>query len=252
VITGASSGIGLELARLCARRGYDLLLAADRPLQVVLDETRALGVRSEGLMIDLSSATSVELLCAALADKPIDLLIANAGHGLGRAFLDQDLRDIGHVIDTNISGTVHLVHHVGNMMRSARGGRILITGSIAGFLPGTFQAVYSGTKAFIDSFARALRHELKSSGVHVTCLMPGATDTDFFRRANLSDPTPGDAGDIMDPAEVARIGFDAMMEGAGTVIPGIRNRTRSVMSGITPAGVLVAQRRRMTDHRTGK
>ena len=117
--------------------------------------------------------------------------LANAGHGLGRAFLDQDFADVRHVIDTNVTGTVYLVQLVGRAMRSRGQGRILLTGSIAGFMPGTYQAVYNGTKAFVDSFSFALRAELKDTGVTVTCLMPGATETDFFERADMLDTKVG-------------------------------------------------------------
>src|SRR6185369_7461256 len=109
------------------------------------------------------------------------------GHGLGGAFLDQQFVEAKHVVDTNIVGTIYLIHKVGNDMRSRGQGRILITGSIAGYTPGTFQAVYNGTKAFIDSFSWALRNELEGTGVSVTCLMPGATETEFFDRAGMQD-----------------------------------------------------------------
>ena len=135
--------------------------------------------------------TGVDRLWAAAAGRPVDALLANAGHGLGRAFLDQDFEDVRHVIDTNVTGTVYLVQLVGRSMRSRGQGRILLTGSIAGFMPGTYQAVYNGTKAFVDSFSFALRAELKDTGVTVTCLMPGATETDFFERADMLDTKVG-------------------------------------------------------------
>ena len=133
-------------------------------------------------------------------------LLANAGHGLGRGFLDQDFEEVRHVIDTNITGTIYLVQLVGRTMRAGAQGRILLTGSIAGFMPGTYQAVYNGTKAFIDSFSFALRAELKDTGVTVTCLMPGATETDFFERADMLDTKVGQ-GKKDDPADVARVGI---------------------------------------------
>ena len=126
-----------------------------------------------------------------MGDRRVDALLANAGHGLGQAFLDQDFEEIQHVIDTNITGTIYLIHQIAWKMRERGAGRILITGSIAGFMPGTYHAVYNGTKAFIDSFSYALRAELKDSGVTVTCLMPGATETEFFERAGLSDTKVG-------------------------------------------------------------
>ena len=125
-------------------------------------------------------------------------------------------------------------------------GRILITGSIAGFIPGTYQAVYNGTKAFMDSFSFALRAELKDSGVTVTCLMPGATDTKFFERANMLDTKVG-AGKKDDPADVAKVGFEAMMKGEGDVVSGLKNKIQSAVANVTPAGLLAEQHRKMAE-----
>src|SRR3546814_5827442 len=111
--------------------------------------------------------------------RPVDALLANAGRGLGHGFLDQDLDKAKQVVNLNIVGTISLIHKVGRQMRQRGQGKILITGSIAGFIPGSFQAVYNGTKAFVDSFSTALRNELKDTGVTVTCLMPGPTETEF-------------------------------------------------------------------------
>src|SRR5205823_14332733 len=174
------------------------------------------------------------------------VLCANAGHGLGRGFLEQDFSDVRHVIDTNITGTVYLIQRVARDMRSRGAGRILITGSIAGFMPGTFQAVYNGTKAFIDSFSFALRAELKDSGVTVTCLMPGATETDFFERANMMDTKVGTQKKD-DPADVAKTGFDAMMRGDGDVVTGWKNKFGSAVANVTPAGALARQDRGMAE-----
>jgi short-subunit dehydrogenase len=131
-------------------------------------------------------------------------------------------------------------------MRSRGKGRILITGSIAGFIPGTYQAVYNATKAFMDSFAFALRAELKESGVTVTCLMPGVTDTEFFARANLLDTKVG-AGKKDDPADVAKVGFEAMMKGEGDVVSGWQNKVQSAIANVTPAGMLAEQHRKMAE-----
>jgi short-subunit dehydrogenase len=171
------------------------------------------------------------------------MLIANAGHGLGGAFLDQSLVDITHVIDTNISGTLALIHQVGRDMLKRRTGRILIVGSIAGFMPGSFQATYNATKAFIDSFSWALRNELKDTGVSVTCLMPGATETDFFQRAGMMDTRLG-VEEKMDAAEVARIGFQAMMDGEGDVVAGLKNKIQSAVAAVTPSSALAEQHRK--------
>ena len=166
IVTEASSGIGLELAAICAQEGFDLLVAADRPeIQSAADRFRGLGAAVTVVETDLATTDGVDRLWAAAAGRSVDALLANAGHGLGRAFLDQDFADVRHVIDTNVTGTVYLVQLVGRAMRSRGQGRILLTASIAGFMPGTYHAVYNGTKAFVDSFSFALRAELKETGV---------------------------------------------------------------------------------------
>jgi short-subunit dehydrogenase len=173
VVTGASAGIGYELAKICARNGFDLLIAADRPeIHDAAQEFRTLGGEVEAVEADLATLEGVDRLYQAARGRPVDALLANAGHGLGGAFLDQDFSQARHVIDTNITGTIYLIQKVGRDMRARGAGRILVTGSIAGFIPGAFQAVYNGTKAFIDSFSFAARNELKDTGVTVTCLMP--------------------------------------------------------------------------------
>ena len=247
IVTGASSGIGLELAAICAQQGFDLLIAADRPgIRTAADRFQNFGAAVTVVETDLAAKEGVDQLWAATAGRPVDALLANAGHGLGHAFLDQDFEDARHVIDTNITGTIYLVQLVGRTMRSRGKGRILLTGSIAGFIPGTYQAVYNGTKAFIDSFSFALRAELKDTGVTVTCLMPGATETDFFERADMLDTKVGQARKD-DPADVARVGFDAMMRGDGDVVSGWKNKLESAIANVTPAGVLAEQHRRMAE-----
>jgi len=251
IVTGASSGIGLGLARECARNGFDLVIAADRPLAAVSAELQGLGAVVEAVEADLSTPKGIDQLLAATRGRPVSALLANAGQGLGHAFLDQDFNDIVKVIDTNITGTLALIHRVGKELRERRSGRILITGSIAGFMPGTFQAVYNGTKAFLDSFSWALRNELKDTGVTVTCLMPGATDTEFFERAGMQDTKVG-AGEKMDADEVARIGFKAMMDGEGDVVAGWKNKLQAAVASVTPSAVLAEQHRKMAEPGTGQ
>ena len=252
IVTGASSGIGFELARECASHGFDLLIAADEPeIESAAQLLRESGSQIEALNVDLATEAGVDRLVSASNGRPVDALIANAGIGLGGAFLDQDFAAICRVIDTNITGTLALVQRVACEMQRRGEGRILITGSIAGFIPGTYQAVYNGTKAFIDSFSFALRAELKDSGVTVTCLMPGATETDFFERADLLDTKVGQAKKD-DPADVARVGFDAMMRGAGDVVSGWKNKLQSAIANVTPAGVLAEQHRKMAEPGSGQ
>jgi uncharacterized protein len=250
IVTGASSGIGYELARLCAKNGFDLLIAADRPLHQVTHELQQLGAVVEAVETDLATKDGVDKLYAATRGRPVDALLANAGHGLGNAFLDQDFDEARHVIDTNITGTIYLIQQVGRDMRGRGSGRILITGSIAGFMPGSFSAVYNGTKAFVDSFSFALRNELKDSGVTVTCLMPGATETEFFERAGMTDTKLGqDKKD--DAADVAQAGFDAMMRGEGDVVTGWKNKLQTAIADITPPGILAERHRKMAEPGSG-
>jgi short-subunit dehydrogenase len=252
IVTGASTGIGLELAKCCARDGFDLLIAADEAeIDNAAVEIRKLGANVEAVQADLSTIEGVDTLIEAAAGRPIDALLANAGRGLGGAFLDQDFKRARFVVDTNVTGTIYLIHKAGNDMRRRNAGKILITGSIAGFTPGSFQAVYNGTKAFLDSFSFALREELRDSKVTVTCLMPGATETSFFERADMMDTGVGVAKKD-DAAEVAKTGFDAMMRGDGDVVFGMKNKIQSSIANVLPAGVLARQHRKMAEPGSAK
>jgi uncharacterized protein len=252
IITGASTGIGYELAKVCAQNGFDLLIAADEPaINDAAQQFLGFGVEVKAVQADLATSEGVERLYAASRGRPVDALLANAGHGLGHAFLDQDFNDVLHVINTNITGTVHLIQKVGRDMRARGHGRILITGSIAGFIPGTYTAVYSGTKAFIDSFSFALRAELKDSGVTVTCLMPGPTETEFFERADMLDTKVGQQ-EKDNAAEVAKTGFEAMMRGDADVVSGWKNKLQSAVANVTPAEVLAEQHRKVAEPGSGE
>jgi uncharacterized protein len=252
IVTGASTGIGFELAKRCTKEGYDLLIAADEPeIEKAAASLRGSGTEVEALRADLATTEGVDRLCAAVKGRQVDALLANAGRGLGHGFLDQDFEKARRVVDTNITGTIYLIHQVGSDMRRRNSGRILITGSIAGFTPGSFQAVYNGTKAFLNSFSFALREELKDTKVTVTCLMPGATETEFFRRAEMMDTAIGTA-DKDDSAEVANNGFDAMMKGEGDVVSGFKNKVQSAAANVMPAAVLASQHRKMAEPGTAK
>jgi uncharacterized protein len=252
IVTGASAGIGYELARICAQNGFDLVIAADQPeISKAAQDFRALGAQVEAVEADLATTQGVDRLYTAARGRPVDALLANAGHGLGGAFLDQDFEQARHVVDTNVIGTIYLIQKVGRDMRARGAGRILITGSIAGFTPGAFQAVYNGTKAFIDSFSFALRNELKDSGVTVTCLMPGATETEFFERAGMEDTKIGQSKKD-DPADVAQTGFDAMMKGEGDVVSGWKNKLQTAIASVTPAGMLAEQHRKQAEPGTAQ
>jgi uncharacterized protein len=249
VVTGASSGIGYELARCCGENGFDLIIAADEPsIGDAATRLSGTGANVEAVEADLSTTAGVDKLYAAIGGRPVGALLANAGQGLGKAFLDQEWDRVRRVIDTNVTGTAYLVQKVGRDMRDRGQGRILITGSIAGL---TFQAVYNGTKAFLDSFSYALRAELKGTGVTVTCLMPGATETEFFERADLGDTKVG-TGKKQPADEVAREGFKAMMKGDGEVVTGWNNKLRAAISHIVPSSVLAEQHRGMAAPGSGR
>ena len=247
IVTGASSGIGYELARQVAERGYDLIVVADEDqIKNAAEDIKSRGVEVEPVVADLATRDGVDMVMRAVNGRPVAVLLANAGRGLNDGFLDQDVDAIEHVIDTNITGTLYLIHGVAKSMRERRAGKILITGSIAGFIPGPFNAVYNASKAFIDSFSWALRGELKDTGVSVTCLMPGATETEFFERAGLSNTKLGQAKKD-DPAEVARIGLEALMNGDGDVVSGWYNKVQAAIANITPATILADQHRKMAE-----
>ncbi len=251
IVTGASSGIGLELAKLAAEDGYDLIVAADTPLVDASSELRKLGVEVRNVETDLSTLAGVDRLLDAAGGRTIDLLVANAGHGLGRAFLEQEPADWRHVVDTNITGTVYLIQKVARAMVARNQGRILITGSIAGHMAGAFQAVYNGTKAFVDSFADALGNELKETEVTVTCLKPGATDTRFFERADLKDTKVGTMKKD-DPADVAKTGWEAMKKGERSAIHDLHNKLQVAAAQVLGGGVAAEMHRHMAEPGTAQ
>ena len=252
MVTGASTGIGYELAILCAKDGFDLIVVADEPqIEEAAKQFQNYGVEVKALQADLATREGVDKLYEAAEGRPVDALLANAGHGLGGSFLDQDFDDVKHVIDTNITGTVYLIQKIGKDMRSRGQGRILITGSVAGYTPGTYNAVYNASKAFIDSFSFALRAELEDSGVTVTCLMPGATETEFFERAGMEDTKVGQSKKD-DPVDVAKVGFEAMMDGKGDVVSGFKNKVMTTVASVTPSGVLAEQHKKKAEPGSGR
>ena len=254
LVTGASTGIGYELAILCAKNGFDLIVVADEPrIEESAKQFQNYGVEVHAIQADLATREGVDKFYNAAQGRSVDALLANAGHGLGGSFLDQDFEDIKHVIDTNITGTVYLIQKVARDMRARGQGRILITGSIAGYTPGTYNAVYNASKAFVDSFSFALRAELKAenSEVTVTCLMPGATETEFFERAGMEDTKIGQ-GKKDDPVDVAKVGYEAMMNGEGDVVSGFKNKVMSTVASVTPSGVLAEQHRKKAEPGSGR
>lgn len=249
VVTGASSGIGFELAKYAAHKDYDLIIAADEAeIEKAANALRDEGAEVTAVQADLATREGVDKLYEAIraCGRPVDALLANAGRGLGHGFLDQEPDDWRDVVETNITGTLDLIQRVGRDMRENNEGRILITGSIAGFIPGSYQAVYNASKAFLDLFAFALRNELKDTDVTVTCLMPGATETEFFDRADMQDTKIG-AGKKDNPADVAKAGFEAMLNGEGDVVTGWMNKLQTAIANITPADMLAERHRKQAE-----
>ena len=251
IVTGASTGIGLELAKCAAKDGYDLLVGADTPFVDAAPALKDLGVEVQTIEADLATDQGVKQLLDAVGERQVDVLVANAGHGLGHGWLEQEPREWRHVIDTNVTGTLLLVQPILEKMVQRGEGKVLMTGSIAGHMAGAFQAVYNGSKAFIDSFAAAINEEIKDSGVTVTCLKPGATDTEFFARADMEDTKVGQAKKD-DPADVAKAGWDAMKSGEAAVIYGLKNKAQVASAELMTDAMTAKMHRSMAEPGSGE
>jgi short-subunit dehydrogenase len=249
VVTGASSGIGYELAKLFAENGFAVLAAAEDDAIA----TAAAEIGAEAVQVDLAELAGVEELYRRIGDRPVDALALNAGIGAGGAFatdtaLEQELT----IVDLNCRSTVHLAKLVVRDMVARDAGRILFTSSIASTMPGAFQAVYNASKSFVQSFALALRNELKDTNVTVTSLMPGPTDTEFFERADMLDTKVG-AGDKDDPADVARDGFEALMNGDERVVShSLSTKLQGRGSRLMPDKLKAEMHRRMAEPGSGE
>jgi uncharacterized protein len=251
VVTGASSGIGFELAKVFAEEGFDLLIAAeDGELTTALDELKGSGVDVEAHRVDLATEAGVIELYRHIRNtgRAVDALALNAGVGAGGAFAtDTELADELKLIDLNVRSTVHLCKLVVADMVERGEGRILFTSSIASTMPGAFQAVYNASKSFVQSFALAIRNELKDTDITVTALMPGPTDTEFFERADMEDTKVG-ADEKDDPAEVARQGYDALMAGREKVVGGsLKNKVQTVAGKVIPDSKKAEMHRQMAE-----
>lgn len=252
LVTGASSGIGRELAREFVEHGFDVVLTAeDDDVHRAAAELRATeGVTVEAVQVDLRDPEGVKELwrCVTEGGRRLDAAALNAGVGAGGEFADSTrLPDELSIVDLNARSTVHLAKLVAGQMAHQGSGRILFTSSIASTMPGTYQAVYNASKSFVQSFALALRDELKDRGVSVTSLMPGPTDTEFFARADMEDTRVG-AGEKDDPADVAHDGFEALMSGDERVVShSARTRLQGRMSRVLPDSAKAAMHRRMAE-----
>ena len=255
VVTGASTGIGLELSKEFARNGYDLLIVADEArINEAAAQVRNAGASEvEAVQADLSKPEGVEEVYRRIqaTGRPVAAIALNAGIGVGGDFvrettLDKNLK----VVDLNVRSTVHLARLVLNEMVREGNGKVLFTSSIAATMPGTFDAVYNASKAFIQSFAQAIRAELKDTGVTITALMPGATETEFFHRAGMDDTKVGQATKD-DPAQVAREGFKAMMDGKDHVIAGaFMNKVQATMAHVLPDPMVAEMHRKQAEHQS--
>lgn len=223
VVTGASNGIGYELAKQFAQNGFDLLVTSAGPtIHEAAQAFQQLGARVEAVQADLATYDGVELLYSRIeaTGRPVEAIAINAGVGVGGEFAHEtNLKDELNLINLNVVSTVHLAKRVVKDMVDRGQGRILFTSSIAALMPGPFEAVYAASKAFIHSFAEGIRNELQDTGVTVTSLMPGPTDTNFFHRAGMDDTQAG-ANKKDDPADVAKQGFEALMAGKDAVLAG--------------------------------
>ena len=250
LVTGASSGIGTELARQFAAHGFDLVVTAeDHAIEAAAEQLRMGGSAVQAVQADLRTREGVEQLWSAVTalGRGVDAAALNAGVGLGKAFVDQDLDDVFGLIDLNVRGTVHLAHLVLKDMVGRGSGRVLITSSVASTQPGAFQAVYNATKSFEQSFAEALQEELKDTGVTLTSLMPGPVETNFFERADLMDTNIGQ-GPKDDPSDVAKQGFEALMKGDRKVVAAsLSSKAMAAMGAVLPDSIKALAHRQMAE-----
>jgi uncharacterized protein len=248
VVTGASSGIGRELARQFATNGFDVVVAAEDELGSAANDLAHSGANIHPVRADLSTREGAEKLMEAIAvtGRQVDALALNAGIGNGGAFIDVPLADEERLIALNIGSAVHLAKRIVPDMARRGAGRVLFTSSVASQMPGPYYATYAASKAFIQSFAQALRYELKDTGVTVTALLPGPTDTEFFERAGM-EGTPVGSSAKDDPADVARDGFEALMAGKSQVVGGsAKNKVQVAAAKLLPDQARAATHAKMT------
>ena len=236
-ITGASSGIGFELARQFAQHDFDVVVVADDAgIHQAADALRSSGAAVSPLQLDLATDEGVEELWTVVSNvgRPLAAAALNAGIGRGGKFTRIPLEDDLEVVDVNVRSTVHLAKRVLADMQARDTGRVLFTSSIASTMPGTYQAVYNASKSFVQSFAEALQEELKDTAVTITSLMPGPTDTNFFHRAGMDD-TPVGQSSKDDPAQVAEQGFEALMKGEKKLVAGsVKTKLTGVADKVLP------------------
>lgn len=246
LITGATSGIGYELAKLFAADGYNLVIVARNQDEL---DAKASELKQNGITVipfpkDLFDPEEAFALYAELKSQGIriDVLVNNAGQGVYGEFEETDIDRELDIINLNISSLVVLTKLFVKEMISRNSGKILNTASIASKSPGPWQAVYHGTKAFVLSFTEAIREELRNTEITVTALMPGVTDTDFFNKADMQDSKAvQDKESMADPAKVARDGYEALMAGKDKVVSGFKNKVQVGLGNIMPDSAVAHQ-----------
>ncbi len=252
VVTGASNGIGYELAKQFAKNGYDLLITAtgSNIKSVAKEIAQTSKAEIETVQADLATYEGVETFYNKIKslNRPVDAIAINAGVGVGGDFArETDLQDELNLINLNVVSSVHLAKRVVKDMLERGKGKILFTSSIAAIMPGPFEAVYAASKAFIQSFSLSLRNELKETGITVTALQPGPTDTNFFHRADMDDTKAG-AGLKDDPAEVAKQGFEALMAGKESIVAGsIMTKIQGAVAKVLPDGAKTEMHRQIAE-----
>ncbi len=246
LITGATNGIGYELAKLFAKDGYDLTIVArtQEDLERTAQELQnAYGVQVATISQDLMTPDGPFELCnqVSAAGRPVDVLVNDAGQGQYGEFVDTDIRRELDIVRLNIDAYLILCKHFLKEMVARGEGKILNVASIASRLPGPLQSVYHGTKAFVLSWSEAIREEVKDKGVVITALMPGPTATDFFRKADMEGSKLVREGSMSNPADVAKDGYDALMAGDDKIVSGMKNKMQVAMGNVTPDTMLTAQ-----------
>jgi len=253
LITGATTGIGYELAKLFAQDNYNLVIVArsQDDLESKAQEFKQdYGVEVITIAKDLFKREEAFALCEEVSSRgvQVDVLVNDAGQGIYGLFQDNDIERELDIIELNISSTGIITKHFVKEMIARNSGKILNLASIASETPGPYQVVYHGTKAFVLSFSEGLRSELKDTDITVTALQPGATNTDFFNKADMNaSKAVQDKDSLSDPADVAKDGYDALMAGKDKVVSGFKNKVQMALGNIIPDSMLAEQTKKQQE-----
>lgn len=258
LVTGATNGIGYELAKLFAQDGYNIIAVArtEADLQKVAEEFRnQYNVKVEVIAKDLFGEKAPTEVHEEVKSRglQVEVLVNDAGQGVYGLFDETDLEEQMKIIHLNIVSLTRLTYHFLKDMKARNSGKILQVGSVVSELPAPYQAVYGGTKAYVLSFSEALISELKDSAVTVSVLQPGATDTDFFNKAGAQDSKiAADKSKLSDPAKVAKDGYDALMKGDDKVVSGLKNKAQIAMANVMPDTMLADQMKKQSEPKDKK